>query len=244
MTGASSGIGAAIAVRLADAGARLILHGQDGARLAAMAERTGGVPLPADFSCPAALLAAIEQALQHPGGVDVLVNNAGIGWAGRLGEMTGDQVRRLVAVNLLAPLELTRALVPGMVAKGHGHIVFVTSIAGRSGVAGEAVYAATKAGLDAFADSLRFELAGTGVHVGVVVPGVVDTPFFTRRGRPYARARPRPVPPERVADAVLRAISRTSAELYVPRWLRLPVALRGVSPAVYRALAGRFGGSE
>ncbi|MGH3625262.1 MAG: SDR family oxidoreductase, partial [Sciscionella sp.] len=151
VTGASSGIGAATAVRLADAGARLILHGQDGPRLAAMAERTGGVPLPADFSGPASLLAAVEQARHHPGGVDVLVNNAGIGWAGQLGEMTGEQVRRLVAVNLLAPLELTRALAPGMVAKGRGHIVFVTSIAGRSGVAGEAVYAATKAGLDAFA---------------------------------------------------------------------------------------------
>jgi short-subunit dehydrogenase len=129
-----------------------------------------------------------------------------------------------------------------MLARGRGRIVFVTSIAGRTGVAGEAVYAATKAGVDAFADSLRFELHGTGVGVAVVVPGVVQTAFFERRGRPYGRTSPRPVPPDRVAAAVLRAVT-TDGDFYVPRWLRVPVALRGAAPGLYRALATRFGAS-
>jgi short-subunit dehydrogenase len=149
----------------------------------------------------------------------------------------------LVAVNVTAPIELTRALLPGMLARGTGSLVYVTSIAGRTGVAGEAVYAATKAGLDAFAESLRLEMRGTGVTVGVLVPGVVATQFFARRGRDYARSRPRPRPAADAATAVLRLVENGGAEVYLPRWLALPVAVRSVAPGLYRRLAGRFGGS-
>lgn len=241
VTGASSGIGAATALRLHQAGARLVLHGRDTARLASLAERTGGIALPADFADCAAVREAADEIFRRFGKVDVLVNNAGIGWAGPFAEMTGDDVRRLIAVNLTAPIELTRALLP--VLASPGRIVFVTSIAGRTGVAGESVYSAVKAGVDAFAESLRFELSGTGIKIGVVVPGVVDTEFFARRGRPYERRSPRPIPADRVAAAVLRAVRDGRAETYVPGWLRLPVAIRGVLPGVYRRLAERFGGS-
>ena len=110
-----------------------------------------------------------------------------------------------------------------------------------AGVAGEAVYSATKAGLDAFAESLRAETVGSGVNVSVVVPGVVDTGFFDTRGRPYERARPRPVPPDAVADAVVRAVVRDRAEEWVPRWLRIAPAVRALAPGAYRRLAARFG---
>jgi short-subunit dehydrogenase len=80
------------------------------------------------------------------------------------------------------------------------------------------------------------------VRVGVVVPGVVQTAFFERRGRPYGRSRPRPVSADRVAAAVVRAVT-DDGDLYVPRWLRVPVALRGAAPGLYRALATRFGSS-
>jgi short-subunit dehydrogenase len=242
VTGASSGIGADTARRLAAGGATLLLHGRDQDRLKALATETGGIALTGDLTEPGAAQALAEQALAVSGQVDVLVNNAGLGWAGPLPEMPPADITRLVAVNLVAPIELTRALLPGMVARGSGRVVFVTSIAGRTGVAGEAVYAATKAGVDAFADSVRFELHGTGVGVGVVVPGVVQTAFFERRGRPYGRSRPRPVPADRVAAAVVRAVT-DDGDLYVPRWLRVPVALRGVAPGLYRALATRFGSS-
>ncbi|HKS49895.1 MAG TPA: SDR family oxidoreductase [Amycolatopsis sp.] len=241
VTGASSGIGAATARMLHDAGALLVLHGRDTGRLAALAEHTGGLALPADFADVAAVREAADEVARRFGKVDVLVNNAGIGWAGPFPEMTGEDVRRLIAVNLTAPIELTRALLPVMASPGR--IVFVTSIAGRTGVAGEAVYSAVKAGVDAFAESLRFELAGSPVTVGVVVPGVVDTEFFARRGRPYQRRSPRPLPADQVAAAVLRTVRDGRAETYVPGWLRLPVAVRGVVPGLYRRLAARFGGS-
>ncbi len=244
VTGASSGIGYASAVALARAGAKVLAHGRSVDRLAELAGRTGAVPLTADLSDPAQVPALARDALAVAGRVDVLVNNAGIGWAGPFGEMSSADVSRLVEVNLTAPIALTRALLPGMVERGNGYLMFVGSIAGRMGVAGEAVYAATKAGLDTFAESLRFELAGTGVGVGVLVPGVVDTEFFARRGRPYQRRSPRPLPAGAVADALVRAVRRGRAERYAPRWLRLPVAVRATAPGAYRLLAGRFGGGR
>ena len=239
VTGASSGIGAATALRLHEAGARLILHGRDQGRLADLAERTGGVPVVADLADPA----AVPEIAARAGEVDILVNNAGIGWAGPFTEMTAADVRRLVEVNLTAQIELTRALLPALRRRPRASVVFVTSIAGRTGVAGEAVYSAVKAGVDAFAESLRFELAGTGVRIGVVVPGVVDTAFFDRRGLPYQRRSPRPISAQRVGEAVYHVIARERAEAYIPRWLRLPILVRAVVPAVYRSLASRFGGS-
>lgn len=240
VTGASSGIGAATARKLARSGVRVLLHGRNEDRLAALAAETGGTALAADLARPEAAADLAERALAITGSVDLLVNNAGLGWAGPLPELSEDELRHLVAVNLTAPLDLTRALLPAMLKRDRGQIVFVSSIAGRTGVAGEAVYAATKSGVDAFADSLRFEVHGTGVTVGIVVPGVVRTEFFERRGRPYTRGTPRPVSAERVAAAVLRAAAHPG-DYYVPRWLRIPVALRGTAPGLYRALAARFG---
>ncbi len=146
----------------------------------------------------------------------------------------------LVRVNLLAPMRLTRALLPGMLARGGGHVVNVASIAGHVGVREEAAYAATKAALIAFSDSLRYEVERT-VRVTVVNPGVVDTQFFERQGRPYGRRRPKPIPPERVAGAIVRAIERERAEVFIPRWMAFPARLRGALPGLYRTLARRFG---
>ena len=174
-------------------------------------------------------------------GIDILINNAGVGWAGPLTEMSAAEVAHMVAVNLTAPIELTRLLTPVLGAGGRGRVVFISSIAGTTGVTQEAVYAATKAGLGCFAESLRYELAGTDVGVTVVVPGVVDTPFFARRGSPYGRRRPIPVSAQRVARSVLTAIERDQAMTFVPRWFGFPAWLHGTAPGTFRALAARFG---
>jgi short-subunit dehydrogenase len=171
------------------------------------------------------------------------VNNAGFGYAGPFAQMDVDVIRGLIEVNLLAAVELTRSLLPGMIERRSGAICFVTSIAGRTGVAGEAVYSGTKAGLDTFAEALRGETARSGVNISVVVPGVVDTGFFETRGSPYGRTRPRPIPADVVADAVVGAVERGRAEEWRPRWLRIAPTVRAVAPGTYRRLAIRFGGS-
>jgi short-subunit dehydrogenase len=231
ITGASSGIGAATARAVAAAGGRTVLAGRDRQRLAAVAEETGGVPIAAD----------ITKAFSYTEPIDVLVNNAGIGWAGTFLEMSEDDIERVIAVNFTAQIRLTRSLVPGMVERGRGHVVFVASIAGATGVRHEAVYSGTKAGLMIFADSLRHELADTGVGVSVIVPGVIDTPFFETRGKPYHRTHPAPIPAERVARTIVTAIERERDESYVPGWLRGPARVRGTTPGLFRWLARKYG---
>lgn len=146
----------------------------------------------------------------------------------------------LTAVNLLAPVQLARLLLPGMIARRAGHLVFVSSIAGATGVRNEAVYAATKAGLNSLAESLRYELTGTGVGVSVILPGAVDTAFFSRRGQPYRRRWPAPIASDQVARAIVSAVTQHRAEVYVPGWLRFPAWLHGTAPRAYRLLASRF----
>jgi len=240
VTGASSGIGAATAVRLAAAGARLIVTGRNEERLREIAARTGATPLPADLAQPGGAELLVEKALAAENRVDVLVCNAGAGWAGPIGELSSTKASELVSVNLLAPVHLARLLAPGMAERGSGRLVFVSSIAGATGVRNEAVYAATKAGLNYLAESLSYELAGTGVGVSVVLPGVVDTPFFSRRGRPYERRRPVAIPAERAARAIVRAITLDLDVVYVPGWLRFPAWLHGFAPRTFRRVAARF----
>jgi short-subunit dehydrogenase len=257
VTGGSSGIGAATARALAGAGVRLLVTGRDRGCLEAVARQTGGLGFDADFSSVTGAADVAEQALRvaatlppGPGtrsgaavGIDILVNNAGVGWLGPVGMMTAEKVTELLTVNLIAPIELTRLIVPGMIARGRGRVVFVSSIVGATGVRGEAVYAAAKAGLACFAESLAYEVSPE-VRVSVIVPGVVDTPFFERRGRPYGRRKPRPIPPERVAQAIVSALEHGRSVAYVPEWMWLPARLHRAAPGAYRFLASRFGDPE
>jgi len=242
ITGASGGIGEVVAEQLAARGAEVLVHGRDRERTEAVASRVGGRALVADLATAPGVDALAAEALAGPrAAVDVLVLNAGQGYAGPFSAMPADRIESLLALDLTGAIRLTHSLLPGMLARGRGHLCFVSSIAGRTGVAGEAVYAAAKAGLDAFADSLRLELAGSGVGVSVVVPTVVDTEFFNRRGRPYERRSPRPVPPGQVAAAVVDAIEQDRAERFVPAWSRIAPAVRAVAPAAFRRLSLRFG---
>ncbi|OAL13514.1 short-chain dehydrogenase [Streptomyces noursei] len=242
VTGASSGIGEAVADRFAADGRwRLLLGGRDEERLAAVARRTGGGALRADLGERAGVERLAAGALEREGRVDTLVAAAGIGWAGPFTRMPADDIDRLITLNLTSVVHLVRLLLPGMAERGAGRVVMIGSMAGRVGVGNEAVYAATKGGLLAFADSLRYELAGTRVGVTVVLPGAVDTPFFARRGAPYHRDRPRPVPAERVAEVVWQAVVRGRDDVFVPSWLGMPARLHGAVPGFFRAMAKRFG---
>jgi short-subunit dehydrogenase len=241
VTGASSGIGAATAVILSKAGARLVLTGRDGGRLDDVAERTGATAIPADLIDPDGPQRVVDAALAAEGRVDLLVCNAGVGWHGPITEMPGAKAAELVVLNLLAPVQFARLLAPRMAERGSGHMVFVSSIAGMTGVREEAVYAATKAGVNCLADSLVYELADCGIGVSIVAPGPVDTPFFSHRGSPYARRKPVPVPAELVARAIADAAARELPVVYVPGSLHFSAWLHGAAPGLFRELARRFG---
>ncbi|MGH3784332.1 MAG: SDR family NAD(P)-dependent oxidoreductase [Pseudonocardiaceae bacterium] len=236
VTGGSSGIGAAIAERLIAAGCGVVVLGRDRTRLDALARHTGARALVADLSTAEGLSRAADAAQ----GIDLLVNSAGRGWAGDLTAMAQPDIDALIAVNLTAPMCLTRAALPGMRQRGRGHLVFVSSIAA-VGVGGEAVYAATKAGLRAFAASVRHEVAGEGIGVTTLLPGAVRTPFFDHRGSAYDRRFPRPLAPAAVATVLLRAVERGDPEVFTPRWLTVATRVQGAVPELFHRLAERFG---
>jgi short-subunit dehydrogenase len=235
VTGASSGIGLATAQVLARRQVRVLATGLESPELACL-ERTPGVStLAADLRAEA----DIERLLAWAGAVDLLVNNAGFGWYGPLTDVEPALVGDLLQIDLAVPMRLTAALVPGMIERGCGHVVNVASIAGYIGVPHEAAYSAAKSGLVTFSSAARVELAGTGVGLTVVVPAAVDTPFFAREGRPYGRRFPRLVDPARVADLLVAAVERGTAEVFVPRWIAFPVRLHGGLPRFFERLARR-----
>jgi NAD(P)-dependent dehydrogenase (short-subunit alcohol dehydrogenase family) len=239
VTGASGGIGRATAVALAGAGAQVVCAGRDTTATVEVAKAVGGTALTADLRDPGAAAELVERTVAEHGRLDAIVVNAGIGHAGPVAEMSAERIAELVDVNVRSPFLLARAAAAAMT--GPGAIVFVSSIAGAVGVPGESVYSATKAALEAFAPLLGEELRAARISVSTVLPGVVGTEFFARRGVPYDRRFPRPIRPERVADVVARTLRDGRPRRIEPRWLTIPARLSAAAPRTYRALARRFG---
>jgi uncharacterized protein len=239
ITGGSSGIGAATARAFAASGFPVAVAGRDPAGLKEVAAETGAIGLPGDLCDPGVPQAVVEAAADALGGLDVVVSNAGLGWAGPFATMTSEEIDTLLDVNLRAAAHLTRASLRYL-RPDRGHLVYVGSIAGVVGVAGEAWYSATKAGLTALAGVLRAELKSDGIGVTLVTPGVVDTPYFERRNVPYQRGHPRPVSAQLVADLIVDAVTRRRDEVIVPGWLLLPARLKVSFPRLYRLLESRF----
>jgi uncharacterized protein len=196
--------------------------------------------LPVDLAAPGGSERLARLALHTAGHVDLLVAAAGVGWCGSFDTMPVPSIDQVLSVDLTAVMRLVRQLLPQMIARRRGNIVLIGSMIGQAPIAYESVYAAANAGLAAFAESLRSELADSGVKVTHVALGPVDTPFFQRRGTPYQYTRPRPIPASRAANATVRAMLRGRDEVCIPRWAGLPRRIRGASPAIYRRLVARF----
>lgn len=192
ITGASSGIGEATALAAARAGAAVALAARRADRIAALARRiadAGGraVAIPADVGEEDQARAFVERAHAELGRLDALVNNAGVMLLGPVEDAPTEEWRRMIHVNVFGVLYCTRAAVPLMRRQGSGHVVTVSSVAGRVARPGSGVYALTKAGVGAFSESLRQEMAPHGIRVTVVEPGAVETEL-TDHLRPEIRA--------------------------------------------------------
>ncbi|MCU1427784.1 MAG: Estradiol 17-beta-dehydrogenase [Actinomycetia bacterium] len=236
VTGASRGIGAAVANAVAARGARLGLIARTGHDLDGVLGNLGveGVAVTADIADRSATIDAVAEVEAALGPIDVLVANAGIGAYGPFVDMSYEELERLVSVNVLGTMYAVKAVLPGMVARRRGHVVTIGSIAGRIGSPFEAAYSATKFAGVGFTEALAVEVAPYGVAVSLVNPGVVATEFGNARGHPYDRDRPKPISAESVASAVVAAIEAGSAETYVPRWFRSAVVTRHLVPPLFR----------
>ena len=241
LTGASGGLGQAIARALRQRGANLILTGRRVEVLEPLASELEGRALAVDL----AAAAEVDRLVGEAGDVDILVANAALPASGALSSFTVEEIDRALAVNLRAPIVLAHGLAPAMVERGRGHLLFMSSLAGKAATPATSLYNATKYGLRGFASALRADLRASGVGASAVFPG------FIRDAGMFAEADVKLPPgvgtrsPEHVAQAVLAAIERNRGEVDVaPLPLRVTAAFAGLAPELAAALARRLGSEE
>ena len=243
VTGAASGIGRAIALRLAAEGVHLFLVDIDEAGLAevvAEARQAGveAVGWPCNVGQPEKVSAAVASVLHRWGGVDILVNNAGITYYGRSEQMSADHWDRLLQINLHSHLQFTRELLPSLLARREAHVLNVCSMFGLVGMPKLAAYCTSKFALVGYSDALRVELGREGLGVTALCPGFVDTNLFTSaplaegsKGHKVPPAALRSTP-EHVAAAAVRAIRRNRRLVVVGAYAHLLVGLKRFVPGV------------
>ncbi|GAA1744202.1 SDR family oxidoreductase [Aeromicrobium alkaliterrae] len=243
ITGGARGIGRATAERLAAAGCTVVLGDLDAALAATVAEQIGRGALSAELDVTSAeSWRTFLEATAAAGPVDALVNNAGVMPIGSLLKEPDEVTRTIIDVNLHGVIHGTKAVVPGMVERGHGHVVNVASAVGRVAVADGATYSASKFAVVGFSEALRSELRPQGVDVSVVLPTVVQTELSV--GVPAAKG-VKPVTADDVAKVIEQVLRRPKAEVWVPRWSQAIVKVTGALPrGVQDAVAKAMGADQ
>jgi len=238
ITGATGGIGQAIARAMHARGGELILTGRRTDVLEPLARELDARAIAVDLSDAA----EIERLVSEAGDVDILIANAALPATGTLDDYTVEQIDRALDVNLRAPIVLAHALAPGMVERGRGQLVFISSLAGKTASPGSALYNASKFGLRGFAGALRADLRRSGVGVSTVFPGFIrDAGMFADTGAtlpPGVGTRS----PEDVANAVVSAVERNRGEVDVaPLPLRAGTAFASLAPELAGNIQRRLG---
>jgi short-subunit dehydrogenase len=241
LTGATGGIGHAIARALHRRGAQLILTGRRTEVLEPLAQELGARSIAVDLE----QASDVERLLSEVGHVDLLVANAAVPGSGPLLEYSDEQIDRALQVNLRAPMVLARHLTETMLAQEWGHLVFISSLAGKTSSPGSSVYSATKFGLRGFGQGLRGDLHGTGVGVSVVFPGFIrDAGMFADSGVKLPGFVGTSTP-EQVADRVIVAIEHDRGEVDVaPVRMKLGSRFSTVAPSLSARLQRRLGGDK
>jgi NAD(P)-dependent dehydrogenase (short-subunit alcohol dehydrogenase family) len=235
VTGGSSGIGAALAEGFAARGATVGICARRADRLAEVLERCQKhSPASRSWVVDLSQLDAIEDfaatADRKLGGIDVLVNNAGIPKRRDVTQLTPDVVETVMTINYFSPVRLTLALLPGLIQRA-GRIVNISSVAARLGPPGEAAYAATKAAITAFSESMAVDLRVTEVGVHVVNPGVIDTELFHLPDNDEGfHSAVDALPVEAIVDPVVEQLDAGTFEIYVPAWFHDVTAGKFANP--------------
>jgi len=227
ITGASRGLGAALAEQFAGAGARVALAARSGDAITALASRLGGTAYTIDLSDPSQVDGFIERIEADGGPIDILVNNAAVETNRLIDEIDEADIARTISLNLTAPERLTRQVLPGMLQRGRGHIVNVSSMTGIANIPSTSVYSSTKAGLTHFTGGLWADLKGTPIGVTLVEPGPIDTDMWDNiTAAPAVQAAVKRVEklqlvphmaPHTLADAVVKAVQRNKRHVRFPK---------------------------
>ena len=241
LTGATGGIGHAIARALRAESANLILTGRRTDVLEPLANETGATSTAVDLADRAAL----DRLIEESGDVDILVANAALPASGDIFSFSVEEIDRAVDVNLRAPILLARRLGERMAERGGGHVVFISSLAGKSGQARSSIYSATKFGLRGFAQGLRGDMEARNVGVSAIFPGFIrEAGMFAESGTKLPTGVGTSTP-EEVARAVVRAIQRNNFEVDVaPLGVRAMTTFAGIAPGVSAKMAKRLGGDK
>ena len=251
ITGASSGIGEALAYAFAARGAVLVLSARRVADLERVAAACAGSPrvevVPLDVAGYAGLAGVAKDVERKLGRVDILVNNAGISQRGRVKDTRLEVDERIMAVNYLGAVALTKAVLPGMLVRGRGHFVVVSSVVGKFSSPLRSSYAASKHALHGFFDALRAEEYAQGIGVTIVCPGQIKTDISKHAlagdGTAYGKmddGQANGIAPEVLAGKILRAVARNQDELYVGGKELLPIYFNRYVPWFWRWLVRRI----
>jgi len=247
VTGASRGIGRALAEALAARGATVGLAARSTSELERLADELPGVhwPLTCDVALPASITTAVEEFVAAAGGLDLVVANAGIAHYEPILVQSLEKIENMTAVNWLGTVHTVQAALPHLLDQGRGHIVVMSSGAGLRGFPGAAVYSATKAAQRMFAEALRHELAGTGVSVTTVYPGEIQTSLHDHeksRMPDWYRGGPKAATAEALATRVIKAVEHDRRDLHYRSAVKGMGILNGVSPALADRMLRRLRG--